>query len=195
MSFVQAGHFITFFCTLNVRLPSHVLCLTKLWPAKKSSRHALQKLCAQGVVRGLVITCRQIWQLNSASWMKQKQTFIPESISGSLIIVREHATAATWAKMKKNEVVNIDLIKDCTFQKLLSHKHILSLPPNFLHFCTIILISTIDLFSTVWLRFLPHPTTFVLLRNINNIFQNKYLISWGTEITSFKINIWLSGSF
>lgn len=76
MSMIQDGHFITFFCTLNDLLP-WPLCLVKLWPAKAASRHALQKLCAHGVVIGQTITFRQIWQLNSAWWTTQKQEKLP----------------------------------------------------------------------------------------------------------------------
>ena len=66
MSLGQEGHFMTFFCARSVRLPSHVLCLTKVWPEKAPSRQDLQKLWAQGVVSGRTITFRQIRHLNSA---------------------------------------------------------------------------------------------------------------------------------
>ena len=72
MSFEQDGHFMTFFCARSVRPPSRVLSLMKVWPEKALSKQALQKLCAQGVVRGRVITFRQIMQLNSA---KQSDSF------------------------------------------------------------------------------------------------------------------------
>ena len=66
MSFEQDGHFMIFFCALNVRLPSQFLSFMKVWPAKVSCKHDLQKLCAQGVVRGRFITLWQIRQQNSA---------------------------------------------------------------------------------------------------------------------------------
>lgn len=55
MSVGQQGQFMMFFCARSVR-PPLLLSLTRVFPANLLSRHALQKLCAQGVVTGRVIT-------------------------------------------------------------------------------------------------------------------------------------------
>lgn len=65
MSVGHEGHCRTFFCDRSVR-PPLLLSLTEDIPANAPSKHALQKLWAQGVVTGRVMTCRQIRQLNSA---------------------------------------------------------------------------------------------------------------------------------
>lgn len=66
MSFGHEGHFMIFFCARNVRQPSKFLCLIQGLPAKAPNKQDLQKLCAQGVVRGRTITFRHIRHLNSA---------------------------------------------------------------------------------------------------------------------------------
>lgn len=63
MSVVQEGHFMMFFCERSVR-PPRFLSLIWVIPANVDSRHVLQKLWAQGVVTGRLITFWQIMQLN-----------------------------------------------------------------------------------------------------------------------------------
>jgi hypothetical protein len=65
MSVGHDGQLMTFFWDRSAR-PPLLLSLIKVLPANAPSKHNLQKLCAQGVVIGRVITCRQIRQLNSA---------------------------------------------------------------------------------------------------------------------------------
>ena len=65
MSVGQQGQVKTFFWDLRAR-PPVFLSLKNVFPTKAPSKHDLQKLWAQGVVIGKLITSRQIRQLNSA---------------------------------------------------------------------------------------------------------------------------------
>lgn len=76
MSFGQQGHFMTFFCARRVR-PPLLLCLTWVIPANLPVRHSLQKLWAQGVVTGELMTSRQIWQPNSELNKKKTAQMCP----------------------------------------------------------------------------------------------------------------------
>lgn len=77
MSVGQQGHFMMFFLARRVR-PPLLLSVITACPENLLSKHALQKLCAQGVVTGRLINCRQILQLNSAlnTHKKKKPTTV-----------------------------------------------------------------------------------------------------------------------
>jgi len=165
MSIVQDGHFITFFCALNVRLP-WPLCLVRLWPAKAPSRHALQKLWAHGVVIGLAITFRQIWQLNSALWTTRSKRNFHESID----ISHDHGQNAFHRNCIFRRVdiegFKLKLIKYHTFQKFFSNRYIcflsLDYPNHFAIFWTYTISNSL---FTGWRWLFPHPATFFILRS------------------------------
>ena len=156
-----------FFCARSVLLPSHVLCLLKLWPAKASSRHALQKLWAQGVVSGEVITSLQIWQLNSNG-----QAPISK-IALLVIVIWYHKSKRTiwyWDEYNwKGQKGCNGNYHNQTFKKFFSSRQIFHGSPPFLPPYNI---STIHLFSTTRWRFLPNPATFYLLRSRNEHSQD-----------------------
>jgi hypothetical protein len=65
MSALHAGQVLTTFLTRNDRMPAARSRISS--PPKAASKHDLQKLWPQGVVRGALRTKRQRWQPNSAS--------------------------------------------------------------------------------------------------------------------------------
>lgn len=155
MSWAQDGHFMIFFCARKVRLPSHVLCLIKDWPANAPSRHSLQKLWAHGVVRGRVITFLHIRQLNSANFRKQ---FIIIEIFCKLVnTIKTHLQFLQLSSFNLN---GGGCKKKYTFQKPFFHWQFFVTSNSH---GTIIIQFTLNLNPTFWWSFFPQPATLFLL--------------------------------
>ena len=79
MSVGQEGHFFTIFWALRVR-PPRLLSLIEDWESYAPSKQVLQKLWAQGVVSGSLITSWHIEQANSAGQVNRKHTILWEVV-------------------------------------------------------------------------------------------------------------------